>query len=95
MVSTTEHHTTAATGGLVSAAGPQPQQKEYDLNFQRTLLDLMEICQLLHNSKLEMVPVSRSREGPENIVGVQWGSTVAPLLSLCWVCGALDGTSVG
>jgi hypothetical protein len=45
MVSTTEHHITAATGGLVSAAGPQPQQKEYDLNFQRTLLDLMEICQ--------------------------------------------------
>lgn len=71
MVSTTEHHTTAATGGLVSAAGPQPQQKEYDLNFQRTLLDLMEICQLLHNAKLEMVPVSWSyTRGSENMIQI-------------------------
>lgn len=45
MVSTTEHHTAAGTGGHVPAAGFQPQQIEYDLNFQRTLRDLIEICQ--------------------------------------------------
>lgn len=42
--------------------------------FQRTVLDLSlqwRFANLPNNAKLEMVPVSRSREGPENMVGVQ------------------------
>ncbi|NP_001412365.1 tether containing UBX domain for GLUT4 isoform 7 [Mus musculus] len=46
---------------------------EYDLKFQRTVLDLSlqwRFANLPNNAKLEMVPVSRSREGPENIVRI-------------------------
>lgn len=40
--------------------------------FQRNVLDLSlqwRFANLPNNAKLEMVPVSRSREGPENMVG--------------------------
>lgn len=40
--------------------------------FQRNVLDLSlqwRFANLPNNAKLEMVPVSRSREGPENTVG--------------------------
>ncbi|XP_008048088.2 tether containing UBX domain for GLUT4 [Carlito syrichta] len=46
---------------------------EYDLKFQRNVLDLSlqwRFANLPNNAKLEMVPVSRSREGPENIVRI-------------------------
>ncbi|KAM5272707.1 tether containing UBX domain for GLUT4 [Ctenodactylus gundi] len=46
---------------------------EYDLKFQRTVLDLSlqwRFANLPNNAKLEMVPVSRSREGPESTVRV-------------------------
>lgn len=46
---------------------------EYDLKFQRTVLDLSlqwRFANLPNNAKLEMVPVSRSREGPENMVRI-------------------------
>ncbi|GAB1297181.1 Tether containing UBX domain for GLUT4 [Apodemus speciosus] len=50
---------------------------EYDLNlcirFQRTVLDLSlqwRFANLPNNAKLEMVPASRSREGPENTVRI-------------------------
>lgn len=46
---------------------------EYDLKFQRTVLDLSlqwRFANLPNNAKLEMVPLSRSREGPENMVRV-------------------------
>lgn len=46
---------------------------EYDLKFQRTVLDLSlqwRFANLPSNAKLEMVPASRSREGPENMVRV-------------------------
>ncbi|KAM6175870.1 tether containing UBX domain for GLUT4 isoform 1-T1 [Erethizon dorsatum] len=46
---------------------------EYDLKFQRTVLDLSlqwRFANLPNNAKLEMVPVSRSRERPENMVRV-------------------------
>ncbi|XP_037013685.2 tether containing UBX domain for GLUT4 isoform X2 [Artibeus jamaicensis] len=47
--------------------------KEYDLKFQRTVLDLSlqwRFANLPNNAKLEMVPASRSRQGPENTVRV-------------------------
>lgn len=65
--------------------------------FQRTVLDLSlqwRFANLPNNAKLEMVPVSRSREGPENMVGVQLGNTVVLLLCLCWDCRAWGGTAV-
>ncbi|XP_048220964.1 tether containing UBX domain for GLUT4 isoform X1 [Perognathus longimembris pacificus] len=46
---------------------------EYDLKFQRTVLDLSlqwRFANLPNNAKLEMVPASRSREGPENRVRI-------------------------
>ncbi|XP_016070950.1 PREDICTED: tether containing UBX domain for GLUT4, partial [Miniopterus natalensis] len=46
---------------------------EYDLKFQRHVLDLSlqwRFANLPNNAKLEMVPASRSREGPENTVRV-------------------------
>uniref|UniRef100_A0A2K6K074 ASPSCR1 tether for SLC2A4, UBX domain containing n=1 Tax=Rhinopithecus bieti TaxID=61621 RepID=A0A2K6K074_RHIBE len=46
---------------------------EYDLKFQRSVLDLSlqwRFANLPNNAKLEMVPASRSREGPENMVRV-------------------------
>nr|XP_036853060.1 tether containing UBX domain for GLUT4 isoform X12 [Manis javanica] len=46
---------------------------EYDLKFQRNVLDLSlqwRFANLPNNAKLEMVPISRSREGPENMVRV-------------------------
>uniref|UniRef100_I3N9U4 ASPSCR1 tether for SLC2A4, UBX domain containing n=2 Tax=Ictidomys tridecemlineatus TaxID=43179 RepID=I3N9U4_ICTTR len=46
---------------------------EYDLKFQRTVLDLSlqwRFANLPNNAKLEMVPVSRSREGPEKMVRI-------------------------
>ncbi|XP_019517471.1 PREDICTED: tether containing UBX domain for GLUT4 isoform X2 [Hipposideros armiger] len=42
---------------------------EYDLKFQRNVLDLSlqwRFANLPNNAKLEMVPASRSREGPQN-----------------------------
>ncbi|XP_036924451.1 tether containing UBX domain for GLUT4 isoform X3 [Sturnira hondurensis] len=47
--------------------------REYDLKFQRTVLDLSlqwRFANLPNNAKLEMVPASRSREGPENTVRI-------------------------
>ncbi|XP_054449238.1 tether containing UBX domain for GLUT4 isoform X2 [Pteronotus mesoamericanus] len=47
--------------------------REYDLKFQRSVLDLSlqwRFANLPNNAKLEMVPASRSREGPENTVRV-------------------------
>lgn len=44
--------------------------------FQRNVLDLSlqwRFANLPNNAKLEMVPVSRSREGPENMVGGSQG----------------------
>ncbi|XP_036611257.1 tether containing UBX domain for GLUT4 isoform X2 [Trichosurus vulpecula] len=46
---------------------------EYDLKFQRNVLDLSlqwRFANLPNNAKLEMVPVSRSREGPETMVRI-------------------------
>ncbi|XP_078011998.1 tether containing UBX domain for GLUT4 isoform X6 [Phascolarctos cinereus] len=46
---------------------------EYDLKFQRNVLDLSlqwRFANLPNNAKLEMVPASRSREGPENTVRI-------------------------
>ncbi|XP_072501483.1 tether containing UBX domain for GLUT4 isoform X5 [Notamacropus eugenii] len=46
---------------------------EYDLKFQRNVLDLSlqwRFANLPNNAKLEMVPVSHSREGPENTVRI-------------------------
>ncbi|XP_020043442.1 tether containing UBX domain for GLUT4 isoform X3 [Castor canadensis] len=46
---------------------------EYDLKFQRTVLDLSlqwRFANLPNNAKLEMVPASRSRQGPENRVRI-------------------------
>uniref|UniRef100_A0A8D2F350 ASPSCR1 tether for SLC2A4, UBX domain containing n=1 Tax=Theropithecus gelada TaxID=9565 RepID=A0A8D2F350_THEGE len=46
---------------------------EYDLKFQRSVLDLSlqwRFANLPNNAKLEMVPASRSREGPENMVRI-------------------------
>ncbi|XP_070081867.1 tether containing UBX domain for GLUT4 isoform X7 [Equus przewalskii] len=46
---------------------------EYDLKFQRNVLDLTlqwRFANLPNNAKLEMVPISRSREGPENMVRI-------------------------
>ncbi|XP_037666594.1 tether containing UBX domain for GLUT4 isoform X2 [Choloepus didactylus] len=46
---------------------------EYDLKFQRTVLDLSlqwRFANLPKNAKLEMVPASRAREGPENRVRI-------------------------
>ncbi|XP_053424337.1 tether containing UBX domain for GLUT4 isoform X2 [Nycticebus coucang] len=46
---------------------------EYDLKFQRNVLDLSlqwRFANLPNNAKLEMVPVSRSREGPKNMVRI-------------------------
>ncbi|EHB09349.1 Tether containing UBX domain for GLUT4 [Heterocephalus glaber] len=46
---------------------------EYDLKFQRTVLDLSlqwRFANLPNNAKLEMVPVSRSRDGPKSMVRV-------------------------
>ncbi|XP_045428213.1 tether containing UBX domain for GLUT4 isoform X3 [Pipistrellus kuhlii] len=46
---------------------------EYDLKFQRNVLDLSlqwRFANLPNNAKLEMVPASRSREGPGNTVRV-------------------------
>lgn len=46
---------------------------EYDLKFQRNVLDLSlqwRFANLPNNAKLEMVPISRSREGPETMVRV-------------------------
>ncbi|XP_026936864.1 tether containing UBX domain for GLUT4 isoform X4 [Sagmatias obliquidens] len=46
---------------------------EYDLKFQRNVLDLSlqwRFANLPNNAKLEMVPISRSREGPENMVRI-------------------------
>lgn len=47
--------------------------REYDLKFQRSVLDLSlqwRFANLPNNAKLEMVPASRSREGPENTVRI-------------------------
>uniref|UniRef100_A0A4X2KG60 ASPSCR1 tether for SLC2A4, UBX domain containing n=1 Tax=Vombatus ursinus TaxID=29139 RepID=A0A4X2KG60_VOMUR len=46
---------------------------EYDLKFQRNVLDLSlqwRFANLPNNAKLEMVPASHSREGPENTVRI-------------------------
>ncbi|XP_062936872.1 tether containing UBX domain for GLUT4 isoform X2 [Cynocephalus volans] len=46
---------------------------EYDLKFQRNVLDLSlqwRFANLPNNAKLEMVPISRSREGPNNMVRI-------------------------
>nr|KAF6295121.1 ASPSCR1 tether for SLC2A4, UBX domain containing [Myotis myotis] len=46
---------------------------EYDLKFQRNVLDLSlqwRFANLPNNAKLEMVPASRSREGPKNTVRI-------------------------
>nr|KAF6415005.1 ASPSCR1 tether for SLC2A4, UBX domain containing [Molossus molossus] len=46
---------------------------EYDLKFQRSVLDLSlqwRFANLPNNAKLEMVPASRSRVGPENTVRI-------------------------
>ncbi|XP_006869688.1 PREDICTED: tether containing UBX domain for GLUT4 [Chrysochloris asiatica] len=46
---------------------------DYDLKFQRSVLDLSlqwRFANLPNNAKLEMVPTSRSREGPENTVRI-------------------------
>ncbi|XP_014644856.1 PREDICTED: tether containing UBX domain for GLUT4 isoform X1 [Ceratotherium simum simum] len=46
---------------------------EYDLKFQKNVLDLTlqwRFANLPNNAKLEMVPISRSREGPENMVRI-------------------------
>ncbi|XP_063512418.1 tether containing UBX domain for GLUT4 isoform X2 [Pongo pygmaeus] len=46
---------------------------EYDLKFQRSVLDLSlqwRFANLPNNARLEMVPASRSREGPENMVRI-------------------------
>ncbi|XP_032471945.1 tether containing UBX domain for GLUT4 isoform X1 [Phocoena sinus] len=46
---------------------------EYDLKFQRNVLDLSlqwRFANLPNNAKLEMVPISRSRKGPENMVRI-------------------------
>uniref|UniRef100_A0A2K6GDL8 Tether containing UBX domain for GLUT4 n=1 Tax=Propithecus coquereli TaxID=379532 RepID=A0A2K6GDL8_PROCO len=46
---------------------------EYDLKFQRNVLDLSlqwRFANLPNNAKLEMVPASRSREGPKNMVRI-------------------------
>ncbi|XP_053767327.1 tether containing UBX domain for GLUT4 isoform X2 [Desmodus rotundus] len=47
--------------------------REYDLKFQRSVLDLSlqwRFANLPNNAKLEMVPASRGREGPENTVRI-------------------------
>ncbi|XP_077022364.1 tether containing UBX domain for GLUT4 isoform X2 [Tamandua tetradactyla] len=47
--------------------------REYDLKFQRNVLDLSlqwRFANLPKNAKLEMVPASRAREGPENRVRI-------------------------
>ncbi|XP_026339645.1 tether containing UBX domain for GLUT4 isoform X1 [Ursus maritimus] len=46
---------------------------EYDLKFQRNVLDLSlqwRFANLPNNAKLEMVPISRIRQGPENTVRI-------------------------
>ncbi|XP_060027718.1 tether containing UBX domain for GLUT4 isoform X1 [Erinaceus europaeus] len=46
---------------------------EYDLKFQRNVLDLSlqwRFANLPNNAKLEMVPASRCREGPNNVVRI-------------------------
>ncbi|KAM5216951.1 tether containing UBX domain for GLUT4 isoform 4-T4 [Hipposideros larvatus] len=46
---------------------------EYDLKFQRNVLDLSlqwRFANLPNNAKLEMVPASRSREGPQNTIRI-------------------------
>uniref|UniRef100_A0A8C5W413 ASPSCR1 tether for SLC2A4, UBX domain containing n=1 Tax=Microcebus murinus TaxID=30608 RepID=A0A8C5W413_MICMU len=46
---------------------------EYDLKFQRNVLDLSvqwRFANLPNNAKLEMVPASRTREGPKNMVRI-------------------------
>lgn len=51
--------------------------------FQRNVLDLSlqwRFANLPNNAKLEMVPISRSREGPETMVGGPRGGLAAPLL---------------
>lgn len=59
--------------------------------FQRNVLDLSlqwRFANLPNNAKLEMVPVSRSREGPENMVGGSPGGARQRCLWLsspgCW-----------
>ncbi|KAM5309040.1 tether containing UBX domain for GLUT4 isoform 2-T3 [Glossophaga mutica] len=47
--------------------------REYGLKFQRSVLDLSlqwRFANLPNNAKLEMVPATRSREGPENTVRI-------------------------
>uniref|UniRef100_A0A8C6XS96 RBD domain-containing protein n=1 Tax=Naja naja TaxID=35670 RepID=A0A8C6XS96_NAJNA len=46
---------------------------EYDLKFQRTVLDLSlqwRFANLPNNAKLEMVPISRNRVGTENTIRI-------------------------
>lgn len=57
--------------GLLGSVG-QPMGLGLFCRFQRNVLDLTlqwRFANLPNNAKLEMVPISRSREGPENMVG--------------------------
>ncbi|XP_051684387.2 tether containing UBX domain for GLUT4 isoform X2 [Oryctolagus cuniculus] len=58
---------------------------EYDLKFQRSVLDLSlqwRFANLPNNAKLEMVPVSRSREGPQNTGGRDPSTRASPAAGL-------------
>lgn len=58
--------------------------------FQRNVLDLSlqwRFANLPNNAKLEMVPASRSREGPENMVGALGPASRAASHSSPWAVG--------
>lgn len=60
---------------MLGSAG-QPVSCGLFCRFQRNVLDLSlqwRFANLPNNAKLEMVPISRSREGPENMVGGSQG----------------------
>lgn len=69
--------------------------------FQRNVLDLSlqwRFANLPNNAKLEMVPISRSREGPENMVGGSQGGTgfTAPAgssIQTIWAAGCISRPS--
>lgn len=69
--------------------------------FQRSVLDLSlqwRFANLPNNAKLEMVPASRGREGPENTVGAR-GRAVVPLFLAppadCGLWGCHTGRGAG
>ena len=66
--------------------------------FQRSVLDLSlqwRFANLPNNAKLEMVPASRSREGPENTVGARGRAVVPLLLAPPADCGLRGATQAG